>query len=143
DRTRWGLIRPAQVTSYGGMVFACWDAAAPTLDAYLGDVRWYLDAILRVAEDFGGLEPVTSSRYAAQGNWKIPAENFAGDHYHNPTTHGSSYKLGLRAADFGGPQARNGPFEVAIPPGHGLGGLTTGAESYERDLANAVRIGPE
>ena len=143
DRDRWGLIQTPRLTSYGGMVFGSWDPDARSLDEYLGDVRWYLDAVLLVAEDLGGLEPVTSSRYAARGNWKIPAENFAGDHYHNPTTHGSSYKLGLRAAEFVGPQGRCGPFEVAIAPGHGLGGLTTGAESFERDLANADRVGPE
>jgi phenylpropionate dioxygenase-like ring-hydroxylating dioxygenase large terminal subunit len=143
DRERWGLIETAQITSYGGMLFATWDTAAPSLGAYLGDVRWYLDAVVLVAEELGGLEPVTLSRYAADGNWKIPAENFAGDHYHNPTTHGSSYKLGLRAAEFAGPQGSCGPFEVAIDPGHGLGGLMTGAEPYERDLANAARIGPE
>jgi hypothetical protein len=96
-----------------------------------------------VGEDLGGLEPVTTSRYAARGNWKIPAENFAGDHYHNATTHGSTYKLGLRIAEFAGPQGRNGPFEIAIPRGHGLGGLMTGDEPFERDLANARRIGPE
>jgi dibenzofuran dioxygenase subunit alpha len=143
DRSKWGLIAALKLASYGGMVFACWDAGAPTLDEYLGDFRYYLDTVVLVGEDLGGLEPVTSSRYAARGNWKIPAENFAGDHYHNATTHGSSYKLGLRAAEFTNPQGRNGPFEVAIQKGHGLGGLTTGAEPYERDLANARRIGPE
>jgi len=141
DRTGWGLIETPKLASYGGMVFASWDADAPPLDQHLGDVRWYLDRILRAAEDLGGLQPVTSSRYAAAGNWKIPAENFAGDHYHNPTTHGSSYKLGLRNADFS--EHPTGPFEVAIPPGHGLGGLLTGADPYERDLANAARIGLE
>jgi phenylpropionate dioxygenase-like ring-hydroxylating dioxygenase large terminal subunit len=143
NREEWGLIAPPKLASYGGLVFACWDADAPNLDQYLGDFRYYLDATVLVGEDLGGLEPVTSSRYAANGDWKIPAENFAGDHYHNATTHGSAYKLGLRAAEFAGPQGRNGPFEVAIQRGHGLGGLTTGQEPYERDLANARKIGPE
>lgn len=71
DRDRWGLIQTPRLTSYGGMVFGSWDPAARSLDEYLGDARWYLDAVLLVAEDLGGLEPVTSSRYAARGNWKI------------------------------------------------------------------------
>jgi phenylpropionate dioxygenase-like ring-hydroxylating dioxygenase large terminal subunit len=143
DRSQWGLIETPRLTSYGGLVFACWDGGAPSLDEYLGDFRFYLDTTLLVGEDLGGLEPTTSSRYATAGNWKIPAENFAGDHYHNATTHGSSYKLGLRAADFSGPQGLNGPFEIAIARGHGLGGLMTGDEPYERDLANARKISPE
>jgi len=106
-------------------------------------LRWYLDHVVRVAEDLGGFDVLATSRYASVGNWKIPAENFAGDHYHNPTTHGSSYALGLRRAEFSGPQETSGPFELALLPGHGLGGLVTGEEPYQRDLANAQRIGAD
>lgn len=143
DRERWGLVEVPRLQSYGGLIFGCWDQGAVALEEYLGDMGWYLERLLLVAEDLGGLEVVATSRYAAHGNWKIPAENFAGDHYHNPTTHGSSYKLGLRAAEFAGPQGNSGPFELALGPGHGLGGLSTGAEPYERDLAQAERLGPE
>ncbi|HZT05951.1 MAG TPA: hypothetical protein VFC51_02905 [Chloroflexota bacterium] len=27
----------------GGLIFACWDASAGSLDEYLGDFRYYLD----------------------------------------------------------------------------------------------------
>ena len=143
DRDRLGLAEVPRLQSYGGLLFGCWDPDAPSLAEYLGEMAWYLERLLLVAEDLGGLEVIATSRYAAHGNWKIPAENFAGDHYHNPTTHGSSYKLGLRAAEFAGPQGRNGPFELALGPGHGLGGLYTGEEPYERDLAQAQRLGSE
>jgi phenylpropionate dioxygenase-like ring-hydroxylating dioxygenase large terminal subunit len=143
DRSGLGLIEVPKLAVYGGMIFASWDAGADPLGAYLGEMRWYLDHVVRVSEDLGGFDVLATSRYATEGNWKIPAENFAGDHYHNATTHGSSYALGLRRAEFAGPQLPSGPFEVALQPGHGLGGLVTGSEPYERDLANAERIGPE
>ena len=44
-------------------------------------------------------EVIAASRYVANGNWKIPSENFAGDHYHTPTTHGSSFALRIRGSD--------------------------------------------
>jgi phenylpropionate dioxygenase-like ring-hydroxylating dioxygenase large terminal subunit len=143
DRTSLGLVEIPKLQLYGGMIFGCGDAGAESLDSYLGDFRWYLDHIVRVSEDLGGFDVLATARYATEGNWKIPAENFAGDHYHNATTHGSNYALGLRRAEFTGPQLPSGPFEVAIRPGHGLGGLVTGTEPYERDLANAEKIGPE
>ncbi|HLG74717.1 MAG TPA: aromatic ring-hydroxylating dioxygenase subunit alpha [Chloroflexota bacterium] len=143
DRSAWSLAEAPRLTNYGGLIFACWDAAAPSLEDFLGEARWYLDTIVLVAEDLGGYEVVASSRYEAHGNWKIPAENFAGDHYHNPTTHGSSYKLGLRNGEFAGPQQSHGPFEVALKPGHGLGGLMVGQRAYEMDVRNAQKIGPE
>src|SRR6187431_1852078 len=36
DRENWGLINAAQVDSYKGLVFANMDAAAPSLDEWLG-----------------------------------------------------------------------------------------------------------
>jgi phenylpropionate dioxygenase-like ring-hydroxylating dioxygenase large terminal subunit len=143
DTAQWGLIETPRLTSYGGLVFACWDPEAISLEAYLGEARWYLDRLVLVAEDLGGFEIIAASRYATAGNWKIPAENFAGDHYHNATTHGSTYELGLRKGEFAGPQEPNGPFEVALAPGHGLGGLMVGEASFRRDLDNAERMGAE
>ena len=144
DRDAWGLAEVPRLESFGGLLFGCWDETAPPLVEYLGESAWYLDRLL-VAEDLGGLEVVASSRYVAYGNWKIPSENFAGDHYHTPTTHGSSFALRIRAGDdgFAGAQAPHGPFEIALEPGHGLGGVHTGAEPYERDLARARSMGPE
>src|SRR4051794_24100409 len=41
DRSQWGLIETPRLTSYGGLVFACWDGGAPSLDAYPGRFRVY------------------------------------------------------------------------------------------------------
>jgi phenylpropionate dioxygenase-like ring-hydroxylating dioxygenase large terminal subunit len=144
DKDRWGLAEVPKLKTYGGLIFGAWDAEG-SLEEYLGDMRWYLDHLL-IAEDMGGLE-VFPARYShmARGNWKIMGENFAGDHYHTYTTHGSYYKLGLAPSSLGyeSTQVKSGPFEVAIRPGHGLGGVYTGPAAYERDLAGAKALGPE
>src|SRR5262249_50501292 len=62
-----------------------------------------------------------------------------------PTTHGSVYALGVRggSAALEGEQAGHGPFEIALQPGHGFGGVYTGAWAYEYDLARARDLGPD
>lgn len=144
DRDRWGLAEVPYVSGYGGLIFGAWSPVDTSLEAYLGEMRWYLDNVL-LLDDLGGLEVIATSRYVGMGNWKVPAENFAGDHYHTFTTHGSSYKLGLggEKSTFEGEQAADGPFEVALKPGHGLGGLVTGDEAYRVDQQLAQKMGPE
>jgi len=143
-REDWGLIEVPRVEQFGGLWFGCWDPAAPSLAAYLDGMAWYLDKFLLPLEAMGGLE-VLESRYQANGNWKIAAENFAGDHYHTPTTHGSSFKLGLadNYTQLEPAQLEHGPFEIALAHGHGLGGVYTGDKPYRDDLAVAERLGPE
>lgn len=82
----WGLKR-ARVESYKGLVFATFDDGAPSLDAWLGDFRWYLDAVLDAEE--GGTEflPGGATRSVINCNWKFPADNFVGDIYHALWTH--------------------------------------------------------
>ena len=86
DRTKWGLIE-ARVYSYRGYVFACWDADTPDFEAYLGDLRFYLDDYCELPdgsygewEAFGGI-----LKWQMPCNWKFGAENFGGDYYHNPS----------------------------------------------------------
>lgn len=82
----WGLRR-ARVESYKGLVFATFDDEAPSLSAWLGDFRWYLDAVLDAEE--GGTEflPGGATRSVIECNWKFPADNFVGDIYHALWTH--------------------------------------------------------
>ena len=82
----WGLKR-ARVASYKGLVFATFDEEAPSLDQWLGDFRWYLDAVLDVEE--GGTEFLEggATRSVLNCNWKFPADNFVGDIYHALWTH--------------------------------------------------------
>ncbi len=145
DREQWGLVEVPRLETYGGMIFGSWDPEAAPLVEYLGELRWYLDT-LYLAEDMGGLEVLPGRQsYMAAGNWKIPADNFAGDHYHTPYTHGSAFKLAVRRRSTGSEtaQATTGPFEMFLSPGHGLGGLQTGDAGYARDLAHAEELGSE
>ncbi len=43
NKSEWGLKPVAQIDSYKGLIFATFDETAPSLEAYLGDFRWYLD----------------------------------------------------------------------------------------------------
>jgi nitrite reductase/ring-hydroxylating ferredoxin subunit len=150
DKDRWGLVEVPRVQSYGGLIFGCWDAGAVSLDAYLGELRWYLDRLLLV-EDMGGLEALPGcQRYQMSGNWKIACDNFSGDHYHTHYAHASALRVELGGTLTGsvqhtdGEQGQQGYFEIALAPGHGLGGVYTSGDAYARDLARARReFGPE
>lgn len=112
----WGLKR-ARVASYKGLVFATFCEEAPTLDAWLGDFRWYLDAVLDAEE--GGTEFLPGSAYRSviKCNWKFPADNFVGDIYHALWTHigGAKPTLGRH----GGVKVENkGSYQVSVN-GHG------------------------
>ncbi|HXG36232.1 MAG TPA: Rieske 2Fe-2S domain-containing protein, partial [Dehalococcoidia bacterium] len=43
DLEQWGLVPVAQVDSYKGLIFGTFDASAPSLREYLGEMAWYLD----------------------------------------------------------------------------------------------------
>lgn len=92
DKARWSLRETAQVASYKGLVFATWDAAAPALEDYLGDIAWYLDSFVDRLEGgtiaFGGLH-----KWVIDCNWKLAAEQFISDQYHTITTHASSIRV--------------------------------------------------
>ena len=112
----WGLKR-ARVASYKGLVFATFCEEAPSLDQWLGDFRWYLDAVLDVED--GGTEflPGGATRSVMRCNWKFPADNFVGDIYHALWTHlgGAEPTLGRH----GGVIVENeGSYQVSVN-GHG------------------------
>jgi len=72
-------------------VFGCWDAAAVSLEEYLGDFRWYLDLFFgRTPGGMQALAPPQRSR--VQANWKLPASNFL-DNQHVYTTHAGPFAL--------------------------------------------------
>jgi ethylbenzene dioxygenase alpha subunit len=112
----WGLKR-ARAASYKGLVFATFDESAPSLETWLGDFRWYLDAVLDAEE--GGTEflPGGATRSEMNCNWKFPADNFVGDIYHALWTHlgGAEPTLGRH----GGVIVENeGSYQVSVN-GHG------------------------
>jgi phenylpropionate dioxygenase-like ring-hydroxylating dioxygenase large terminal subunit len=143
-----------RVELFGGLIFGTWDNKATSLKSYLGDFAWYLDN-LYLGLETGGLEVIPGTqKYVSPGNWKIPADNFHGDHYHTPYTHGSTFRLQADRGDGIGPrtsssaldarerQTPQGRFELSAYP-HGLGGLVVGTAVYESDMARARTLGSE
>ena len=97
DKSEWGLLN-ARVETYKGLVFACFDSEAPSLDTFLGDYRWYLDIVLDQTD--AGTEFVGGCiKNEFDCNWKFGAENFIGDSLHASWTHDS----GSRAMTAGHP----------------------------------------
>ncbi|MGH7899043.1 MAG: aromatic ring-hydroxylating oxygenase subunit alpha, partial [Candidatus Binatia bacterium] len=93
DKPSLGLHR-ARVGTYAGIVFVTWDLSAPSLEDYLGDIKWYLD--LMFARTDAGLEVVgCPQRFIVRANWKCASEQWAGDGYHGATLHRSIEELGL------------------------------------------------
>lgn len=87
DRSQWGLIEVAQLANYKGSIWASWDASAPPFLDYLGGMKFYLDLALDSSdggeagsEVIGGIQ-----KWIVASNWKLAAENFCVDHYHNPS----------------------------------------------------------
>ena len=67
DTSKWGLVPVAQLDSYKGLVFATFDPSAPSLNEYLGDMKWYLDALFDRRE--GGIEV-----FPGMQKWIIPVQ---------------------------------------------------------------------
>ncbi|MCL2582439.1 MAG: aromatic ring-hydroxylating dioxygenase subunit alpha [Streptosporangiales bacterium] len=78
---------------YNGLIFVNMDPDAEPLEDYLGDFTFYLDYYTKQSP--GGIELRGPQRWRVKANWKIGAENFAGDMYHTPQTHTSVVEIGL------------------------------------------------
>lgn len=121
DRSKYGLREVAHLDTFGGMIFATWDREAPPLREYLGDMAFYLDLMLTRME--GGTEALGGvHKWFINVNWKIPSENFAGDHYHVPATHGAGVEMGYRS-----PLTNNG-YCIQTGNGHSIGSERGGAQ---------------
>jgi 3-phenylpropionate/trans-cinnamate dioxygenase subunit alpha len=150
DREQWGLIPVAQLDSYKGLYFATFDPAAPPLLDYLGEMTWYLDAFFDRRE--GGIEVIGGvHKWVVPCNWKLPAENFAGDSYHAPWSHLSAIKTGFSAST----TARQTWKGSLVSPGNGHCIIALGPDdsadtpvpeilAYERAIHPEVerRLGP-
>jgi phenylpropionate dioxygenase-like ring-hydroxylating dioxygenase large terminal subunit len=87
------LLPAPNIDSHNGMIFISMDPAAPPLREYLGDFVFYLDYYTKQSPS--GIELRGPQRWRIKANWKIGAENFAGDMYHTPQTHTSVVEIGL------------------------------------------------
>jgi 3-phenylpropionate/trans-cinnamate dioxygenase alpha subunit len=137
DTKKWGLMRVAQIDSYRGLWFATFDPSAPPLLEYLGDMTFYIDAWTDHVP--GGIEVLPGAiKWVIEGNWKIAAEQFAGDGYHAPVTHASSF--GLIGDGFFSTMPPGLQFSSRL--GHGYSILTGRATRYGDDplsVYNAAR----
>jgi len=87
------LLPAPNLAIYNGMIFVSMDPDAPPLEEFLGDFRFYLDYYTK--QSGSGIELRGPQRWRVKANWKIGAENFAGDMYHTPQTHTSVVEIGL------------------------------------------------
>ncbi len=92
-RTGQSLLPAPSMDSYNGLIFISLDPDAPELGEWLGDFVFYLDLYTRQSP--AGVELRGPQRWRVHANWKIGAENFAGDSYHTPHTHASVVDIGL------------------------------------------------
>lgn len=89
-----GLIAAPNVESLHGFVFASLDPDAPSLDEYLGDLKWHFDTMWGQCEQ--GWEVIGEpQRVLVKADWKSAAENFAGDDYHTMYLHRSTIDTGI------------------------------------------------
>src|SRR5207245_3016262 len=72
DRDSLGLVQ-ARVETYAGIVFATWAKDAPSLEAYLGDARWYLDTVFNRRD--GGMQALGPMKWLEPVNWKTMVDN--------------------------------------------------------------------
>jgi PAH dioxygenase large subunit len=96
DKSELGLIPVTRLGIYRGLVFGSWDAAAPSLEQWLGDMRWYMDIIFgRTGEiEFVGVPQI----WEVECSWKFATDNFT-DNFHVYWTHQSLVELGLLPSD--------------------------------------------
>lgn len=87
------LLPAPNFASYNGLMFISLDPKAEPLEEFLGDFRFYLDYYTK--QSAGGIQVRGPQRWRIRANWKIGAENFAGDMYHTPHTHASIVDIGL------------------------------------------------
>lgn len=92
-RAGQSLLPAPSMDNYRGLIFASLDARAPVLRDWLGEFAFYID--LYLSQSPAGIELRGPQRWRVRANWKIGAENFAGDSYHTPHTHASIVDIGL------------------------------------------------
>ena len=143
DRSQWGLVEVAHITSYKGLVFGTWDASAPSLVDYLGNMAWYLD--MTIDGRNGGTEVIGGAqKWVLNTNWKFPTDNIGGDSYHFGVTHGSVDKLrkdtvfgpmsshgkGSALSQSKPPETASGAKSWQASPGNGHGVVSIGGSGY-------------
>ena len=112
---RLGLVE-ARCDTYAGIIFATWDEDAPTLEAYLGDFRWYTDIIYNHRDE--GMQMIGPVKWPLPVNWKTPVDNDT-DYYHGSISHFSARiaRAHLQVPSVGGPCCGKQRLRLAQPSG--------------------------
>jgi len=153
DQPNWGLPELARLDSYKGLIFGTFDAEAPSLEDYLGDVRWGLDLLL----DQGDLVAAPGTvRWTMDCNWKFAADNAIGDSYHGAFTHRSAALAGHRSGTGTATKKNLNPadregFTAIVEYGHGYNAefydesavdWSSPLAAWRRDPAIQSKLGP-
>ena len=83
----------AKSETYAGIIFATWAEDAPTLEAYLGDARWYMDTTFNRRDS--GMQAYGPQKWTQPVNWKTPVDNCS-DNYHTVISHYASAVVSVR-----------------------------------------------
>ena len=147
---KWGLVPVAQLDSYKGLYFGTFDASAPPLLDYLGEMTWYLDFFFDRRQ--GGVEVLGApQRWVVPCNWKFGAENFAGDSYHIQWTHLSAVRANFSNSPSATPDGKgtmldvgNGHCVICHEPNSDSDPPQTPVREYEDQVRDEVRqrLGP-
>lgn len=121
NQAEFGMKTIARVETYKGLIFANFDEDAPSLVESLGDMTWYLDALVDRRE--GGIEVMGGvHKIRHRGNWKMGAEQFAGDNYHAFLTHASASMSWRDLSEPADPSPLKPGYQFTSRAGHGVAG---------------------
>nr|WP_148306839.1 aromatic ring-hydroxylating dioxygenase subunit alpha [Nocardia nova] len=120
DTADWGLVEVPNVQNYHGLVFGTWNPEPPSLRAYLGDMAWYLDAMID-HDDAGTTVVGGVHKWVLEGNWKLAAEQFATDWYHVNMSHASALQLLAPSTSPKNEIVHRSGRQYLDPNGHGAG----------------------
>ena len=152
DRSAWGLVG-VRVANYRGMLFGTFDPEAPTLEEFLGDMRFGLDLLLDQGE-FTALPGI--ARWQMDVNWKFASDNGIGDMYHGFWSHRSAILAGHTSGTGSTPTPAPAPralggFTLVSAYGHGFNAnfledrqvdLNNPVARWRRDPAIQAKLGP-
>nr|ART38488.1 G176 [uncultured bacterium] len=91
-------LKKARIQVYGGLIFATWNLEGPTLEDFLGDMKFYYDMLFCRTDK--GLEVLgPPQRLTIEANWKTAGEQSACDGFHTLTLHQSLLEGGAMAGE--------------------------------------------
>jgi len=91
-------LKKARVQLFGGLIFGTWNHDGPSLDDWLGDMKFYYEMLFDRTDK--GLEVLgPPQRVMIDANWKTAGEQSACDGFHTLTLHGSVIDIGAMGGE--------------------------------------------